>query len=337
MANYPASCVSRRHYTIVGIIFTITVWILYLSPGNAPPPVIDSSYGVLKETSRDSKYAIATFLNGDSRKPPYEKDYYFVATRILTYQILHNNDTKCTRNIPFIVAVTDTVSQEKRDLLTKDGATVVPVANIPLRWWIKSTVSRWKDQFTKLRLLQMTEYDRILFIDADGILTRPIDGIFDEEIAKVPAKTKFMLKSRVRGDEAQMPANYIFTARSDNQPNGRRNHPVPPIATKGFSAGFWLAAPSDELFEYLMSIMDHWLRFNPHGMEQSLLNYAFRRDGAMPWGELDWQWSATWPGLQDLNARIASLHEKFWATGPKELTQLWFDWRKKMEAFYDGK
>lgn len=43
------------------------------------------------------------------------------------------------------------------------------------------------------------------------------------------------------------------------------------------------------------------------------------------------------PGLQDLKAGIASLHEKFWATGPKELTQLWFDWRKKMEVFYDGK
>lgn len=43
------------------------------------------------------------------------------------------------------------------------------------------------------------------------------------------------------------------------------------------------------------------------------------------------------PGLQDLKANIASLHEKFWATGSKELTRLWFDWRKKMEAFYDGK
>jgi len=256
--------------------------------------VIDTSYGVLKESSHDSKYAIATFLNGDDHNPSFEKDFYFIATRILTYQLLHNNDTKCAKEIPFLVVVTATVSQEKRRQLTLDGATVVPVEDIPLRWWIKTTVSRWKDQFTKLRILQMTEYDRILFIDADGLITRPIDGIFDEEIARVPAKTRFDLLSKIKGDEAQMPAQYVFAARSDNQSNGRRKHPIPPIPTKGFSAGFWLAAPSDELFNYLLSIMDHWMRFSPNGMEQSLLNYAFRRDGGMPWGELDYQWSATW-------------------------------------------
>lgn len=43
------------------------------------------------------------------------------------------------------------------------------------------------------------------------------------------------------------------------------------------------------------------------------------------------------PGLRDLKAGIASLHEKFWAAGPKELRQLWFQWRKKMEVFYDGR
>jgi alpha-N-acetylglucosamine transferase len=294
MVTFSAGSLSRRHYTLLGIVVTLVIWVFYHLGGEVPPPVIDPSYGVLRESSSSSKYAIATFLNGDDRKPSYEEDYYFIATRILTYQILHNNDTKCARDIPFLVAVTSTVSQEKRDQLTKDGAIVVPVEDIPLRWWIRTTVPRWKDQFTKLRLLQLTEYDRILFIDADGILTRPIDGIFDEEIARVPAKTKFLLRSKIRGDEAQMPAEYIFTARSDNQPNGRRKHPIPPIPTKGFSAGFWLAAPSDELFAYLISIMDHWLRFNPNGMEQSLLNYAFRREGAMPWGELNYQWSATW-------------------------------------------
>ena len=34
------------------------------------------------------------------------------------------------------------------------------------------------------------------------------------------------------------------------------------------------------MFEYLTSVMGNWRRFNPHTMEQSLLNYAFRRGGA---------------------------------------------------------
>jgi len=337
--NFAPSNLHRRHYTILSIFTAALLWFFYFSSDtfhSRIPPIIDASYALLKPLSPNSRYAIATFLNGDTSKSASDKDYYFTATRVLTYQLLHANETRCARKLPFLVVVTSTVTQDKRDRLTKDGAVVVAVEDVKLKWWIKSGISRWKDQFTKLRLLEMVEYDRILFIDADTILTRPIDGIFDEPEARNPVKTNFFLQSEIRGDEAQMPAEFVFSARSDNQPNGRRKHPFPPILTPGFSAGFWLAAPSKEMYEYLMSIMTHWLRFNPQGMEQSLLNYAFRRTGAMPWAELNYQWSATWPGLQDLNGGVASLHEKFWKVGPKELKTLWFSWRDRMEEFYAG-
>ncbi|QDS76417.1 hypothetical protein FKW77_004128 [Venturia effusa] len=283
------------------------------------------------------KYAIATFLTGQSSSRNDEKDDgYFIATRILAYQLLHANETRChDRSIPFIVMVTSTVSRRKREQLVKDGATVRLVEDIPLRWWIKTGVTRWMDQFTKLRLLEMTEYDRVLFIDADTLITRPVDGIFHDANIRAPYPTQFQRKESIKSDEmALLPAEYVFAARSDNALTGERDHPFPPLPTTVFSAGFWVAAPSPAMFQYLLSVMNHYRRFDPHTMEQSLLNYAFRRDGPMPWVELDYQWSSTWPSEKDVEGNVASLHEKFWRTGPERLREKWQDARRDMEAYY---
>jgi alpha-N-acetylglucosamine transferase len=326
LSNLRRSQVSLICFITIGFLWLFhSLWI--------SRPVIDPTYGVLRKVSSSSRYAIATFLAGDESEPL--EDPYFVATRILTYQLLHANETRCSRNLPFLVLVTHKVSQNKRDQLAKDGAEVVPVEDLPLSWWIKTGVTRWRDQFTKLRLLEMVEYDRILFIDADTLLTRPIDDIFDEPVVRDPAETKFHRTRQILSDEAQLPAQYVFAVRSDNALTGERDHPFPPLPTLVFSAGFWVAAPSKEMFKYLLSVMGHWRRFNPHEMEQSLLNYAFRRAGVMPWVELDYRWSATWPSIRDLEGGVASLHEKFWKTGPEELVKVWRSWKERMEAYYN--
>jgi alpha-N-acetylglucosamine transferase len=301
-------------------------------------PVRDSSFGVLARPL-EPQYAIATFLAGSSASQDEDNDDYFTATRILTHQLLHANETRChDAAIPFLVLVTSKVSEKKRRQLTLDGAIIVPVDDIPLRWWIKTGVTRWADQFTKLRLFEMIEYDRILFIDADTLITRPIDAIFDEPNIRTPYSTLLNRKKRIKSDEiGLLPAEYVFAARSDNALTGERDHPFPPLPTNVFSAGFWVAAPSLEMFNYLLSVMNHYRRFDPHTMEQSLLNYAFRRDAAMPWVELDYHWSATWPSVRDVEGGVATLHEKFWSTGPGELREKWQDARRNMEAYYDAK
>ena len=116
----------------------------------------------------------------------------------------------------------------------------------------------------------MIEYDRILFIDGDTLIQRKIDGIFHELEAQRPFKT---LYSRPRNtDELPLPKNFVFAARSDNGLTGERNHPFPPLPTEFFSAGFFMIAPSPALSEYLLSVMSHSHRFDPHTTEQSLLS-----------------------------------------------------------------
>ncbi|KAF2842748.1 glycosyltransferase family 8 protein [Patellaria atrata CBS 101060] len=222
-------------------------------------------------------------------------------------------ETKCKRDIPFVVLVTNKVSECKRLRLEADGARVVEVQDVPLSWWIR----------TRLRLLQMVEYELVLFIDADTLIVKPVDGIFEELDVGAPQRTLFERSREVKRDEEKLPASYVFAAHSDNAFMGEREHQVPPGKTPIFSAGFWVAAPSEELFK----------SFDPHTIEQSLLNYAFRREDATPWIELDWRWSATWPSKKDLMGGVATLHEKFWKTGPEELMKL-YDKRKDMEEFF---
>ena len=186
----------------------------------------------------------------------------------------------------------------------------------------------------RLRILEMVEYERVLFIDADTLITRPIDGIFDEMIVQHPANLVRNSTVRIKSDEAMLPAHYMFGARSDNALAGERNHSYPPNSTSVFSAGFWMAAPSHEMFKYLISVMRHWRRFDPHAMEQSLLNYAFRRDGPMPWLELEPKWSATWPNLNDWEEGVVTLHEKWWSVGPEDLRAKWLSTKEQMEEFF---
>ena len=314
---------------LIALLTILTISSLYylhpLLPSGPQATSYNSTFGHLNETSESSRFAIATFLTGSPENPNDGEDPdaspYYIATRVLAYQILHAPETRCNRSITFVVLVTSTVSESAKQQLRLDGAKVVEATDIPLRWWIKTGVTRWKDQFTKLRLFEMIEYDRILLIDADTLIQSKIDGIFHEPEVQRPVK---IISSRPKKtDEFPLPETFIFAGRSDNALTGERNHSFPPLQTEFFSAGFFMIAPSPGLFEYLLSVMSHYRRFDPHTMEQSLLNYAFRRNGPMPWRELHYKWSATWPNLEDLEAGVATLHEKFWSTGPPELQGLW--------------
>ena len=281
----------RGLYAIVATFVLVFLWLQY--PFYSKPYIHDSTYGAINETASGSKYAIATFLadnTGTYGAEGTEQDDYFIATRVLVYQLLHAPETRCKDNsIPVIVLVTHDVSDAKRKQLTSDGAVVVAVEDVPLRWWITTGITRWRDVFGKLRLYEMTEYDRILFLDADTMLTEPIDAVFDDPIVRIPAQILLNRTKELKTDELSLPAQYVFVARSENCLTGERDHPFPPISHNKFSAGFWVIAPSKEIFNYFQSVMDHYRRFHPTEMEQSLMNYAYRRDGAMPWAEIGYK------------------------------------------------
>ena len=337
----------RWRAALLLVVLTLTGFLVLQNPRQR---TYSPDYGLVGPVDPSSRFAIVTFLGSDTARK--EEDKYFIACRMLTYQLLHANTTRIRNGarVDWVVAVTPDVARWKREQLERDGAKVVELEEVPLRWWIRTSVSRWKDQFTKLRLLQWTEYSRLLFVDADTLLLGPLDNIFLTRESIAPSKTDFRYRW---GDEADLPAEYVFLASQDHMFTGKRQHPVPPdedSTTGSLSAGFWLAAPSKELYNYLMSVMAHYRRFDPSTMEQSLFNYAFRRcdvsrrereasavcppgrrAGPMPWKALDWWWSSTWPSMSDMKLGAVSLHEKLWKTGPKGLKRRWREVRVEME------
>jgi alpha-N-acetylglucosamine transferase len=286
------------------------------------------------------KLAYMTLLTAtmDAPENPAE-DHYFMATRILGYQLMHQPSTKTRRNIPFVVLVTEDVKQDRRDLLTKDGAKVLQVENVDVNTtWIHGEMPQWKDLMTKLRAWELVSYDLVAFLDGDFILNRCMDGIFDDGAATTPME--LTTANETPSDEGQLPETYILATVAEANPI----HNYPPTAENNdykdpnyFNAGFFLFRPDLVLFEHFKAILSIPHRFDPKYMEQNLLNYAFRREGQMPWTEMhDGSWHIRFPNVRDKEAGVASMHDKWWSAHMDKQLQPFYDsvrWR--MEGFYE--
>ena len=289
------------------------------------------------------KVAYATLLTAttaDVNDTNDEQDHYFIATRILTWQLLHSSVTRTNRSIPFLVLVTEDVSQSKRDRLTLDGATVVPVGYVrDGEDWIHGEMPEWRDLFAKLRAWELIEYSRILFLDGDMILTGPLDEIFDAPAAS-PALTVHNESTEIFEDELPPPETYLFASTREVNPV----HAPNPTMENGdfkdanyFNAGFFLFAPSLTLFKHYKSVMSIPNRFDPQYMEQNLLNYAHRRNGTMPWQDFGSQWNIRFPTVEDVATGVQSLHDKWWHPHVDErLREFYQEVRWRMEGYYEA-
>ena len=276
-----------------------------------------------------SKYAFATFLTGGD-------DHYFVATRILTYQLLHAQDTRSAdQEIPFIVLVTDSVVEEDRARLRKDGAIVVE-QDVIREAWVLPGVERWSTVLTKLRFWQFTQFERICFLDGDTVLVHPLDGIFDDEA--VLSQESGHNEKYILADEAALPAKYSFAS----TPALAAKHHYPPTeAGHDFrmdylNAGIFVLQPDVQMFNYYLSVLNTPNKFHPEYPEQNLLNYAHRKEGNMPWTQLNYTWNIHHPTKVDLDGGVKSLHEKFWSPAHGDMQPYLNSWRWKMEGYFQA-
>ena len=290
-----------------------------------------------------SKYAFASFLAGEAETnedadTSFADDQYFVATRLLAYQILHAPETRSRdESIPFVVLVTSNVSERKRARLRKDGAIVVPAEFVSAAW-VKTDNTKWQDVMTKLRLWELTQFERICFVDGDTVLVEPLDGIFqDPALVSRPTGQK---EDQRFEDESEMPATYSFAGvpemnRQHHFPPTDANHDFPNIAY--LNAGFFVFEPSLTLLSYYLSLINTVNKFNPEFPEQNLLNYAHRGEGNMPWQQLGNTWNIHYPTVDDLHQGAKSLHEKWWDPENKDLQSYLETWRWRMEGYFEAR
>lgn len=309
-----------------------------------PDKPVDSKSGHYVPTGLDdvkSQYAFATFLSGSSTDPndhDPSHDPYFQATRILSYQLLHAPETRSKNaSIPFIVLVTKDVPEEKRSRLRKDGAHVVPVTYLTADW-ITTDYPAWRDVLTKLRLWELTQFERVCFLDGDTILTGPLDDVFDDPAVHLHHTGTD--NKAIKSDEAPLPRNYSFAGVPESKPIHKypptdENHDYPNI--NYLNSGFFVYKPSLDVENYYISLMNIPDRFNPELPEQNLFNYAHRREGNMPWTQLANTWNIHYPSIEDLNGGVRTLHEKWWAPVNEGLRPYLESWRWRMEGFHEAR
>lgn len=298
--------------------------------------------------------AFATFLAGNAN-PSKEAtdeasaaindadDGYFLGARVLAYQLLHSTKAGTNNSIPFLVLCTPSVSPRKRARLAADGATVILVE--PLNaGWIHPGSPRWVDVLAKLRLLELTQYKKICFIDADTLVTAPLDGVFHDEGTLL--QTTGSDPEQTKDDEASLPRTYLFASHTDtwgyDHPTLGSYTPKPGDASAGtyLNAGFFVVSPSKSLLAYYLSLLAVEGKFDPGFPEQNLLNYAHRREGNMPWQPLWAGWNVNWPTERDWRAGARSFHAKYWDGDPSHdpvLKAMWREQRAEMEGFQRGR
>jgi len=285
---------------------------------------------------KGEKLAYATYLAGTKETPPPDdRDKFFVATRMLVYQVLHDPVTKSPNNLPIIVLVDPKVTTSKRRRLEKDGARVIPVEYLrPKTAWLKPRKDRWRDMMVKLRLWELQEYDRILFMDSDNMIKRPMDGVFDEPGAQWQ---KSIESSKV--GEGKIVPEYVMAGVLEVP----RNHSYPPkkedyYSLDLFNGGFFVCAPSQRLFRHYKEILNKPESFDSDLMEMALLNHAHTKNGSMPWGLLPNTWSIRNPNWRDVEGGVASVHEKWWKVQEFKLDWEIGNWFReiswKMHGFY---
>ncbi|KAE9367667.1 glycosyltransferase family 8 protein [Stipitochalara longipes BDJ] len=263
-----------------------------------------------------------------------ENDIYFRSIRLLNYQLQHSNNTRTTRGIPFLVLATSDVALWKRDKLEQEGATIIMVEKLGSDW-LQPLTNRWKDIMAKLRLWELVQYDRILFLDADTFLLKSLDGVFDDPASNL--RKSLENNDEIKPDEPALPVNYLLASHPEVL---HTSHSYPPPEWPNFNGGFFLMSPSLQMCYYLTSLLSIPERFDSTYMEQSLLNYAHREMGNMPWSRLDWKWNINLPNMNDVQEGVHSVHAKLWSPGTDlqpteiELMNLWSIAREEMETYY---
>jgi alpha-N-acetylglucosamine transferase len=302
-------------------------------PNSKAPSYLDANVG---STEKTEKLAYVTFLSGTvDAGDDLEEDKYFQAVRILLWQLLHKEETRTKHDV--IVMVTPSVSQARRDRLEKDGAKLhaVEFLHTPNDSWIHAEKKRWDDVMTKMRVWEMTQYDRILMLDGDSMLVKSLDGVFDDPAAQV-------LQTKPSNDTT-LPSTYLVASNSEVWDS---THTFPPTHGTGLkrpgvmNAGFFILAPSLPAFELYKTLIDTPHSFDPKYPEQNLINYVHRWDGPMPWQELAYTWNIRCPNDHDIANGLVSVHEKWW-TQPfiyeNEKTKQWLLTRRwEMKGWYDA-
>ena len=97
----------------------------------------------------------------------------------------------------------------------------------------------------------MTQYEKILYMDADMLIARRLDGIFEDEGT---ALTPTLPSLHDKNDKVPLPTSYVLSGQMQQR---SREHPYPPDKDSDpssiynyFCGGFWVGHLNETVLEY---------------------------------------------------------------------------------------
>jgi alpha-N-acetylglucosamine transferase len=141
-----------------------------------------------------SRYAYVTILYGDN--------IYFLGAIIMGYTL---RKTRQDKFINTVIMITNDVPEKQREVLRYIYDRVILTDYIyPNKTIIEQYEdNRFKEVFTKLRCLELVEYDKIMLLDLDMLVINPLDNLF---LLNPPVA---VLRSKPMPHGLQIPQNLI--------------------------------------------------------------------------------------------------------------------------------
>ncbi|OCF41900.1 hypothetical protein I317_04310 [Kwoniella heveanensis CBS 569] len=259
-----------------------------------------------------SREAYVTFLGHVDGQDIEQR--YFHETRRLMFQTMYDPKTLDPSVVhrDFVVVTAPGVPDRQKDRLRAEGAIIKPrdaITSLPED--DENPESRWLQTYTKLHTFNLTQYDRVLYLDADIFLVRSLKEVWDDANAW-PSSGLAAMSETWEGEDHEIP--------------------IPPAST--FNSGFMMIRPNATTLDQILQVTD----YNAHFTDQAILNKFFELDGSHPWQSLDHKFCSTHPTETDLSAGIYSLHEKMWYSHVQEpLRRLWELTLARMDGFWLAK
>ncbi|OAK99428.1 nucleotide-diphospho-sugar transferase [Phaeosphaeriaceae sp. SRC1lsM3a] len=265
-------------------------------------------------------FAYATFM---ATRNPSVKDPYFLAIQSLIHRILWAPLTRTQKPYPFIVFVADFVTQEQRSLLAGAGAVVRELK--PVEWHCDAAgvQKRWKNLFAKLNMWLETDFERILFLDADAFPLTNIDGIFDVAPVQKCHEDKVQLDDFLP-DSTSVCEPYVFA--------GVPQDPFD-AASPNINVGSMVFSPSKRMHQRLIQNYLKTDHYDCAMAEQAFLNWQFSPKGAFPPTSLERQWGGFFPREVE-EGKLKVVHEKIWVAKDGWMKKEWERGWKEMVEWY---
>lgn len=97
---------------------------------------------------------------------------------------------------PFYVVITDNISKETEMLLNKYEIKTIRRKSLEIPQTIKqknsqSFFAHWTNTFDKLSIFELTQFDKIIYLDSDMYIRKNIDSLFNKKNMSTPPNRKY--------------------------------------------------------------------------------------------------------------------------------------------------